>query len=232
MRPVSDLDRLRGEYANRATRLAGSDRYSVFNPAHLFMRQQTQRQTLALLKRHGLQTLTGCRVLELGCGEGGILTEYFGYGALVRDLFGVDLLLDRVQAARRHLNFPLTCADGQHLPYASDTFDLVLQYTAFSSVLDQPIRVRMANEMQRVLKQTRSLIIWYDFWLNPTNRHTRGIRPAEIRALFPDCQFEFRRVTLAPPIARRLVTVSWIGAQLLERLSLFNTHYLVAISRR
>jgi hypothetical protein len=71
----------------------------------------------------------------------------------------------------------------------------------------------------------------YDFWLNPTNRQTRGIRPSEIRRLFPGAHLEFYRITLAPPIARRLAPCSWLLCCLLERLQAFNTHYLVAIKK-
>ena len=70
---------------------------------------------------------------------------------------------------------------------------------------------------------------WYDFWLNPTNPQTRGIRPAEIRRLFPNCRYEFHKITLAPPIARRVVPISWMLALFLESLKIFNSHYLVAI---
>ena len=45
------------------------------------------------------------------------------------------------------------------------------------------------------------------FWLNPTNPQTRGVRPAEIRQLFPGCSFKFERITLAPPITRRLARI-------------------------
>jgi hypothetical protein len=66
-------------------------------------------------------------------------------------------------------------------------------------------------------------------WLNPTNPHTHGIRPAEIMRMFPNCQYEFHRITLAPPIARLLVGASWLLCAFLEKLKIFNTHYLVAI---
>ena len=72
----------------------------------------------------------------------------------------------------------------------------------------------------------------YDFWLNPTNPQTRGIRPKEIRRLFPNCRYEFHRITLAPPLARRIVPISWLLAATLEKLWVLNTHYLVAIRRR
>jgi hypothetical protein len=82
--------------------------------------------------------------------------------------------------------------------------------------------------MMRVVKRN-GLILSYDFWLNPSNPQTRGLRPDEIRRLFPGCRFEFHRITLAPPIARRLVPASWLLCAFLEKLKIFNTHYLVAI---
>jgi hypothetical protein len=82
--------------------------------------------------------------------------------------------------------------------------------------------------MSRVVRPGGA-ILWYDFWLNPVNRQTRGIRPSEIRSHFPRCRFSFERITLAPPLARRLVPLTWTGAQLVEKLRLFNTHYLAII---
>ena len=80
----------------------------------------------------------------------------------------------------------------------------------------------------RVLTRT-GMIVWYDFWLNPTNPQTRGIRLGEIRRLFPDCRLDVRCVTLAPPIARRVVPLSWTLALVLENLRALNSHYLVGI---
>lgn len=197
------------------------------------MVQQRQRAALALLGRHGFNPMEKWRILELGCGRGGVLLEYLGYGATPGRLHGTDLLCDRVKEAHKRLpHLPLTCADGQHLPYETGAFDLVLQYTVFSSILDNEIKANLAREMLRLLCKPGGMILWYDFWLNPLNPQTRGIRPGEIRKLFPGCRFEFHRVTLAPPVTRRLVKVSWLACYLLERLLLFNTHYLVSIRFR
>jgi hypothetical protein len=98
-------------------------------------------------------------------------------------------------------------------------------------VLDEAVRRNLAAEMLRVLKPG-GLIVWYDFWLNPSNRQTRGIRPAEIRRLFPGCAFDFRKITLAPPLARRVVPLSWLAACLLEKMRVFNSHYLVGIRKK
>jgi ubiquinone/menaquinone biosynthesis C-methylase UbiE len=226
---LDDLNRVRIEYADRERRLARSDIYSPFNPAYLFAIQQRQRATLALLNKQGIASLQERAILELGCGGGGVLQEYLAYGAAPHRLHGADLLPERIRAAHQKLpNLPLTCADGQHLPYPAGSFDLALQYTAFSSILDDRVKANLAGEMLRVLKPG-GMILWYDFWLNPTNRQTRGIRPREIRELFPGCRYEFHKITLAPPMARRLAPLSWLLCELLEKLKVFNSHYLAAI---
>jgi SAM-dependent methyltransferase len=229
----ADLDRRRSEYDARRLGQVQIDYYSLFNPGHLFIVQSRRRAELKLLRRHGFDAWRDRRVLELGCGPGAILLEYLSYGIPAMALHGLDLLPRSLQDARLRLShLPLTCGDGRRLPYASGTFDLIMQYTAFSSVLDNSIRASMAREMLRLLRDPDGMILWYDFWINPTNLQTRGIRQAEIRHLFPDCDFAFQRITLAPPLARRLAPVSWMLCHLLEKLRIFNTHYLVAIRKR
>lgn len=229
MKSLDDLARLRAEYEDRKRRFAGSDVYSWLNPAHLFTLQGRQRAVLSALKQHGFLDLSQRRILEMGCGSGGVLAEYLAFGAATCNLFGVDLLPDRLsQAHHWHSGLNLANADGQCLPFPSRSFDLVLQFTALSSILDADIRRSVCAEMLRVLKPD-GMILSYDFWLNPTNPHTRGVRPEEIRRYFPGCQIEFHRITLAPPIARRLASVSWGLCLFLEGLKLFNTHYLACI---
>lgn len=226
---TSDLDRLRTEYARRRHSSVDKALYSVFNSPYLFALQQRQRDTLQLLYQQGITNLNDKAILEIGCGSGGVLLEYLGYGAPVSRLVGIDILPDRLSDGhKRALGLNLACADGQKLPFPPNHFDLILQYTAFSSVLDPQIKANMAADMLRVLHRN-GCILWYDFWLNPTNPQTKGIRPAEIKALFPDCEFQFRRVTLAPPISRRLVKYSWMLGILLENLRVLNTHYLAVI---
>jgi ubiquinone/menaquinone biosynthesis C-methylase UbiE len=226
---MNELDRIREEYARRGSELAGNDRYSLFNPAQLFIIQQRQRAVLRLLRAQGFFSLAELKTLEVGCGAGGVLLEMLSFGALANRLHGTDLLPGRLaEACSRLGGVPLTCSDGQNLPYASKQFDIVMQFTVFSSVLDDAVKAHLAEEMLRVTRPN-GLILWYDFWLNPTNPQTRGIRPAEIKRLFPGCTFAFQKITLAPPIARRVVPVSWGLAYWLESLRIFNSHYLVAI---
>lgn len=226
----NDLDRLRHEYAQRSYRGTDKERYSFFNKSYLYTVQQRQRYLLALLYKTGYCPLTDKKILEIGCGNGRVLLEFLQYGISPSNLHGIDLLPDRLYQAQEHIgDVAVFCADGQNLPFPTNTYDLILQFTAFSSILDDTIKKNMATDMLRVLKPTGA-ILWYDFWLNPTNPHTKGIRQSEVKALFPQCNYTFRKITLAPPITRRLVPFSWTISFLIENLRVVNTHYLAVIT--
>lgn len=226
---ADETARVREVYADRAERLRGAEVYSPANVSYLFEVHRRQRAMLSLMRREGLWPLDNVDILEVGCGNGGVLLEFLGYGADPGRLHGVDLLAERAGVAHARLpHLPITSASGAQLPYPDDSFDLVLQFTVFSSILDRGICYTVANEIRRVLRPGGA-ILWYDFWINPVNKQTRGIRPREIRDYFPDSRFSFDRITLAPPLTRRLVPISWFGALALEKLRFLNTHYLVVI---
>lgn len=225
---MNDLDRLRLEYADRERRFAQDDRYSTSNAGYRFMKAQLNRKVQRLLGKERTN-ISNHRILEVGCGNGNVLMDFHNLGANKENLFGIDLLPPRLQKAQ--LAFPLlklANADGQSLPFPSHAFDLVVQFTAISSILDNDIRRNICTEMLRVVRK-EGLILSYDFWLNPANPQTRGVRPEEIRRYFPGCRFEFQRITLAPPIARWLASLSWGLCTFLESLKILNTHYLAAI---
>lgn len=226
---TSETARIREAYSGRVARMTEAGAYSPANPAYLFAIQGRQRAILSGLRREGLLPLGDKDILEVGCGSGGVLQEVLSYGADPRRLSGIDLLPERLAQTRERLpHLPVSCASGTGLPYPTNSFDLLLQFTVFSSILDRGICYTVANEMRRVLRPGGA-ILWYDFWINPINKQTRGIRPAEIREYFPGCRIDFDRVTLAPPLARRLVPITWFGALLLEKLRILNTHYFAII---
>jgi hypothetical protein len=107
----------------------------------------------------------------------------------------------------------------------------VSAFTVFTSILDPLVKRAIADDMLRVLKPGGA-ILWYDFrFNNPANPNVRGIGGVEIRSLFRNCNVILKRVTLAPPIARRVVPVTWTGAALLEQVPWLRTHYVAVIRK-
>ena len=229
--------RIREEYARRAERLP-ADFYSVSRPHALFHYTQRVRVVVRTLVKAGFFPLDRFEILEVGCGPGNWLVDFESWGARRENLYGIELDPTRADAARRRLSLPsgpadanIKTGDASKLPWDDACFDLVLQSTVFTSVLDESVRRQIAREMLRVLRPDGA-ILWYDFsYDNPNNPAVRGVRKAEIRSLFPGCRVELERLTLAPPVARRLVKISWIGAAMLEKAGLLNTHYLGLIRR-
>jgi len=221
--------RIRLEY-DRRDREIPQDRYALTSPAALFADQQRVRAALRAIGREFLPPLQECRILEVGCGSGGWLTDFADWGAKRENLSGIDLSELRVATARARIpGADLRPGDASALPWNDATFDLIVQSTVFTSILDGEMRRAVAAEMARVLRPGGA-ILWYDFFRNnPRNRNVRAVSAREVRALFPAFSMRAERITLAPPLARWIVPRTWVGALLLEKLTVLNTHLLVVL---
>jgi ubiquinone/menaquinone biosynthesis C-methylase UbiE len=228
-RLAAETERLQAAYERRQC----GDLYSWFNPGHLFLMQERERRVLNLLQRLGLSRLADRKILEVGCGTGYWLNEFIKWGARPENLTGIDLLPERLATAQSILSAKvgLVQANAAHLPFSPEKFDLVLQSTVFTSILDAAMKRAVAEEMLRVLKP-QGLILWYDYHCNnPRNKDVRGVRKREIHELFSGCRIELQRITLAPPLTRLLAPYSSQLCALLEKLRILNTHYLGVIRK-
>lgn len=229
--PNSDIERMRQEYARRAESPSLDERYSSTNPAYQWILATRQQAIISILKRSRNFDLPNVRILEMGCGSGGVLQEFISLGAEPSNVYGVDLLHDRLRVANDTLKeSSWITANGADLPFPSDSFDLVLQFTAFSSILDPALKLTMAAEMMRVLKPGQG-VLWYDFIWNPLNHQTRGIPLSEIRQLFPETSITSHRITLAPPLTRLFLPRLRSFAESLTRLAFLNSHLICWIQK-
>lgn len=224
-------EQIRAEYRRREREIP-ADFYALHQPANLFLYQSQLRGMQWALRTAGLIPLAERRILEVGCGRGNWLAMFEAFGARRDNLAGIDL--DEQRAAECAQRFPganVRGGDASKLSWPDGQFDLVFQSTVFTSILDDAMKRAVAGEMLRVLKPG-GVIVWYDFHMNnPRNPHVRGVPRAEIQALFPGCRMQLRRVTLAPPVARRIVPLSWLAGEVLESLRVLNTHYFGVLRR-
>ena len=227
---AAEETRIKAAYARRSN----EDRYSWFTPGHLFMMQERERQVLATLRREGVSSLKSKTILEIGCGTGYWLREFIKGGAEPGNITGLDVLPERVALAKRlsPAGMRIECANAAETGLAPESFDLVVQSTVFTSILDAVARQQVALEMLRVLKAD-GLILWYDFHVNnPSNPDVRGVNRRALADLFPTCRIKIRRLTLAPPLLRRIARYSWSLSHLLSQIPWLCTHHLAAIRKR
>jgi len=228
---TAELERIQIEYERRKREIP-ADRYSWIRPVNRLSHSQVWRAAITALAGQGKFPFNDLSALDIGCGMGSWLVEFVQWGASPDRVAGIDLMPYRTAEARRSLpQSDIRTGDASQLPWEDATFDVVSQFGVFTSVLDSEMRRRMAAEMLRVVKPD-GVILWYDFaYDNPQNANVRGMKAREVRDLFAGCQISLERITLAPPIARRVVPVSWILALMLEKLPFLRTHLLGTIRK-
>ena len=186
------------------------------------------REILWLLRRFQHTHLDREKVLDVGCGTGFWLRQLVQWGARPANVYGIYLLEERIQRARELCppGVTLTWDDASNLESGDGTFEIILQFTAFTSILDAEMKTKLANEMTRVSK-SGGAILWYDFFVsNPSNPDVRGVTREEISQLFPGLSVYLKRVTLTPPLGRAVGPVAPSLYRFLSTCKLLCTHYL------
>jgi len=226
-----ELERIRRAYARRA-RDHHAERHSESERSTALRMDELKRLVARALTRDGATPVVNCRILDVGCGEGQWLHFLAGIGARAENLAGIDLLPERVESARMRCSplIHLKCGDASRLPFDDESFDVLLAFTVFSSILDPALKGAVAAQMQRVLRPT-GVILWHDLRVNnPRNRDVRGISRNEVMRLFSTWRVTLEPVTLAPPLSRALCASARIHMQL-SRVSALCTHYFGLIEK-
>jgi ubiquinone/menaquinone biosynthesis C-methylase UbiE len=202
-------------------------KWSLTNPGNRAMARERQGLLTRLLQMHSFFPLAGRRILDVGCGGGAVLASFKDLGASSENLYGVDLMPERIAQAQE--SFPdihFQAGNAENLAFPSAYFDLVLLFVVFSSILDTRMARNVSREVSRVLKPGGA-VVWYDFiYNNPQNPQVRGLRLSAIRDLFPDFHFLMRKTTLFPPLARRLGPLTSVLYPALAAIPCLRTHYL------
>jgi SAM-dependent methyltransferase len=223
-----ELDRIHQRYERR--KHLPADRYSLARPEVLRAVQQVDRVTLRALTDVGLTDFPRLRVLEVGCGSGDNLLRFLRWGADPAHLVGNELLEDRAELARRRLPALVEVRHQDAATLDGEPFDIVLQSTVLSSILDAGLQERVAAAMWRLTKPG-GVVLSYDFTFNnPANRDVRKVTAARLASLFPEGALATHRVTLAPPIARRVGAIGPLHAAL-EAMPFLRTHLVATVAK-
>jgi len=230
--PQDEIRAIEERYARRK-QLPQACLYHPLDPYVCHARQERERAFIHCLKRAGQVPVQDKRVLEVGCGDGANLIELIRLGFQPQNLVGNDLLDEALLRARTVLPqaVALILGDASSLALQEESFDIVLQSTVFTSILDRNFQEKLANRMWTLLRPGGG-ILWFDFiWNNPKNPDVRGVPVKRIRQLFPGGLMLRWSVTLAPPIGRRLCKAWPALYPVVNAVPLLRTHVLCWIQK-
>jgi SAM-dependent methyltransferase len=240
----TEVERLTAEYEQRDKGGVAGSIYSFSNPGYVFHVQDIEWELLRAFRDHDVE-LADCDVLEVGVGFGTFLQRVVDFGA--RSGTGIDVLPWRIDQAReRYPKLELVTGDAAALPFEDNRFQITMQLTCLTSVLDAETRKQIASEMQRVTAPG-GLIVSYDMRPTPlairmmgraysairrlprdTGTPTIALTAADVENLFGVSDSYHRTVTLNFELAA-LAARSRVFAQLLRAQPWLRTHELVVI---
>jgi SAM-dependent methyltransferase len=232
MADEKEVERLKLVYRRYRQENRHHTHWSAANRGNQAILEHRTRVLEHLLRAAGMMPLTSRQILEIGCGSGGELSRLRQFGAEAKNLIGVDLQPESVEAARRqHPELRFEVGNGERLSFPNAQFDLVVCSTVFSSILAEGMAQAVVREISRVLVPGGT-ILWYDFrFNNPWNPQVKGMSRAAIRQLFPGFEPVLRSVTLLPPLARRLGPLTDVLYPALAAIPLLRTHYVGLLHR-
>lgn len=164
-------------------------------------------------------------MLDVGCGGGWLLAELARNGVAPARLHGIDLIPERVKAARSRLpEADIGRADARSLPFEDGRFELVTLLTCLSSMQEEAVGPAL-REAARVLTPGGRVLCYEPRISNPFNRATLTISAQVLEAALGPPSASVG-LTGFPPLARRLGPLAPHLYPLLARVA--PTHRLTA----
>jgi SAM-dependent methyltransferase len=157
------------------------------------------------LVRERLGPVAGLRILEVACGRGGFIRELTRAGACVTGCDFSAAALRVAQCKLRHLVgndnvSALVQGDAQNLPFADDSFDVVVSCETIEHVPDSCAALR---EMHRVTRSAGRLFLTtpnyfnfmglYDLCAHLRHPERKDDQPFDRRQWFPEIRNYVRR---------------------------------------
>lgn len=154
------------------------------------------------LSHYAQDELKSSHVLDIGCGDGRWLRKLTEWGALPEQLTGIDISKPMLESAES-LSAPgirFIHAFPDELPMEEGKFNLILMFGFLVHVLDESLRIRIGQEMLRLLSKdgiliTANLLKGAERELEPYLAYTtKGLSADDLTEIFPDCQIDFEEL--------------------------------------
>lgn len=144
----------------RAT-IESTDKRAVLGHASQIWTRGLERR-LSIVREH--VDLEGKRILDLGCGVGAFVRRFREFSD---DVVGMDI--DRESVVEGAKELPnLGLAVGEHLPFADDTFDVIMLHEVLEHVTDD---VETLKEAWRVVRSGGTVIVFTPNRMYPFETH-------------------------------------------------------------
>jgi glycosyltransferase involved in cell wall biosynthesis/SAM-dependent methyltransferase len=204
--------------------------WSADNPGNLAIRAELFERAWAVA---GGELGRADAVLDIGCGTGWWLAALAAEPRAHADLYGVELLSARADAAQLRVpEAEIATADARRLPFDDHRFDVVSLFTALSSLERAGDVGLVVAEARRVLARDGALLIWEPRVPNPRNRATLHVSGQTLSRALSGMVVEVDSITLVPAIARALGSRAPDLYPRLAGLPMLRTHRLVCARPR
>ena len=134
MKYSNEIERLRQLYSEQYP-VSGKETSYSWHPRNLISmhyRHAQERALVSMLNELNLE-IREINLLDVGSGSGSLLRFFVSLGSEPRLMHGVDLIPERVAAAKKNspkaINYSV--CNAQHLPYPNDSFDFICLFTVF-----------------------------------------------------------------------------------------------------
>ncbi|HSP86832.1 MAG TPA: class I SAM-dependent methyltransferase [Ignavibacteriaceae bacterium] len=206
--------------------------YNYLNPQVYLSNQERERYLIKWLKYAKINP-GNSKLFEFGCGSGFNFLTFLKLGFNAKNLYGNDLIEERVAKAKEILpsSINLYVNDLLLLDLPKNYYDIFFQSVVFSSILNSNYKKELADKMWELVKPGGG-ILWYDFIFdNPQNNNVKGIKLNEIKMLFPYGRIKRWKLTVAPPLGRLVTKIQPSFYSVFNIFPFFKTHILCWIKK-
>lgn len=172
--------------------------------------------------------ITEALLLDYGCGVGARLLEIYRLGATFSNLYGFDCNPSRINIAKKIFESTNIMHGENSYSISPKQFDVLMNSTMMSSILDDKQASKIANEFYRLTKDS-GFIIWYDLCLkNPYNPNVRSYKIKDILKLFPNHKIIYRKKICLPPVSG-LKELPFPLLRTIHTIPLLRSHYFIVL---